>query len=154
VKDVSSASRGGRRRATSQRMKNARNQSTRPQEQRTPQADRHVFHHDGRPIRNCYTAWRSACARAGFAGRLFHDLRRTAARNYRRQGVSEGVVMKIGGWKTRSMFDRYNIQNEADLREAAAMVSQGSARNGLGKKWERIAEVRPLKASSRSSNAG
>jgi Helix-turn-helix domain len=40
VKDVSSASRGGRRRATSQRMKNARNQSTRPQEQRTPQADR------------------------------------------------------------------------------------------------------------------
>jgi integrase len=114
----------------------------------------HVFHHDGRPIRNCYTAWRSACARAGFGGRLFHDLRRTAARNYRRQGVSEGVVMKIGGWKTRSMFDRYNIQNEADRREAAAMVSQGSARNGLGKKWERIAEVRPLKASSRSSNAG
>jgi integrase len=91
-----------------------------------------VFHPDGLPIRDLYTAWNGACERAGVAGRLFHDFRRTAARNYRRQGVSEGVVMAVLGHKTRSMFERYNIKNEDDLREAAAMVSQ----KRIGKDWE------------------
>jgi integrase len=83
------------------------------------------------------------------AGRLFHDLRRTAARNYRRQGVSEGVVMLIGGWKTRAVFERYNITNEDDLRDAAAMVSQ----KRIGKNWEKQGKIRPLKASLGSRNA-
>jgi integrase len=38
----------------------------------------------------------------GVPNLLFHDLRRTAARNYRRAGVAEGVIMKIGGWKPAS----------------------------------------------------
>ncbi len=51
---------------------------------------------------------------------LVHDLRPTAARAFRRAGVSEGEIMKLCGWRTRSMFDRYNIIDEADLAAAVA----------------------------------
>jgi hypothetical protein len=34
-------------------------------------------------------------------------------------GVAEGVIMKIGGWKTRSVFGRYAIFSQSDIRDAA-----------------------------------
>ncbi len=84
-----------------------------------------VFHRGGERIKSFRRAWARASKKAGLEGRLVHDLRRTAARDFRRRGVSEGEIMRLCGWKTRAMFDRYNIIDEADLAEAVGKRFNG-----------------------------
>src|SRR3989441_2164016 len=79
-----------------------------------------VFHRGGARINSFRCVWKRACKKAGLEGRLVHDLRRTAARDFRRAEVSEGEIMQLCGRKTRSMVDRYKIIDEADLAQAAA----------------------------------
>ena len=109
-------------------------------------ADEFVFtRNNGRPIRDFRGTWAKVCCAAGlgrmecktcgrivgtgckcekrmrktrYVGLMFHDLRRTAARDLRRAGVAENLIMQIGGWRTRSVFDRYAIVTEDDLADA------------------------------------
>ena len=72
---------------------------------------------------NLTKAWKAACVAAGCPGRIPHDLRRTAIRNMVRRGVPERVAMKLTGHKTRSVFERYSIVSDGDLRSAAHQLS-------------------------------
>jgi integrase len=73
---------------------------------------------NGKRVLDFRGTWAKARDAAGAPNLLFHDLRRTAARNYRRAGIAEGVIMKIGGWKTRSVFERYAIVANSDVNDA------------------------------------
>ena len=82
----------------------------------------YVFHRNGKQIKDYRDAWAKACKASGLvpgrAGVTPHDLRRCAARNLSRAGVPEQIAMKITGHKTSSMYRRYRIVDERDLREA------------------------------------
>ena len=105
---------------------------------------------DGAPVRSFKKAWRAACIKAGFfrveesaekktgfrfnealgvwtrkvPTRIFHDFRRTAVRNLERAGVPRSAAMKLTGHKTESVYRRYAVVCEADLREAGAKLAQ------------------------------
>jgi hypothetical protein len=80
--------------------------------------------------------WNKACAKAGLrdfdektrtcgeeGGARLHDCRCSDAVNLLRSGIDEGTVLKIGGWKTRAMLDRYNVMDE--WRIAAGLKKGG-----------------------------
>ena len=93
-------------------------------EHRTGRIVTHVFTNHGKPIRNYYAAWRSACKRAGLEGRYMHDNRRSAVRNMDRAGIPRDIAKRLSGHKTDSMYTRYNIVDEQDLNDATAKLGQ------------------------------
>jgi len=92
-------------------------------------------------IRSFVKVWRAACAAAGYPGRIPHDLRRTAVRNFVRAGIPERVAMEMTGHLTRSVFDRYDIVSGGDLIDAAAKLDQ--ARGDHTSDHSRAPEAKP-----------
>ena len=76
-----------------------------------------IFHNNGAPVGDFRKAWKTASKLAG-VNRLFHDLRRSFVRDATRAGTPQSVVMACSGHKTVSVFLRYNITNDADMRTA------------------------------------
>jgi integrase len=82
----------------------------------------YVFHYrKGKKVGDFRKAWTAACEAAGLSGVIPHDLRRCAARNLSLAGVNEQLAMKITGHKTNSMYRRYRIVDEDELRQAQEM---------------------------------
>lgn len=99
---------------------------------------------------NLRKEWMTACAASGlgrkieidskpydprYEGLTLHDLRRSAVRNLVTLAkVPERVAMSISGHKTRAVFDRYHIVNEADQQAAVRaleLLQDGSEKNLL-----------------------
>lgn len=96
----------------------------------------YVFHcGDGQPIGDTRKSWSTACLKAGMPNLLVHDLRRSAIRNFDKNGVSQIVGMMISGHKTASVYKRYRIVPENDIRDALQKVEQAIRRQ---KKTRRV----------------
>jgi integrase len=72
--------------------------------------------------------FKRACHQLGLDHLWIHDLRRSFVTNSRRRGVPESVVMRMSGHRTRNVFDRYNIVNDEDVRNAVKLIEAGRER--------------------------
>jgi integrase len=77
-----------------------------------------VFHRDGLPItpHDVRKAHEEVCKKAGISGFVFHDFRHTCINNWRKQGHDYFKIMSASGHKTISVFKRYNMIDEKELR--------------------------------------
>jgi integrase len=83
------------------------------------------LHAENEPVfdtTNLRKEWDEATATAKKPNILLHDLRRSAVRNLRKAGASESTAMKISGHKTRAIFLRYDIVDNADIHAAMKAV--------------------------------
>jgi integrase len=77
----------------------------------------YVFHQNGKPMKYCYGAFKSACRAAGIPGRILHDLRRTGARRLRALGMGDRDIAESCGWQTTLMVARYLGRDPAGVTE-------------------------------------
>lgn len=87
----------------------------------------YCFTYKDEPIQrsNCNTAWYKALEAAGLEDFRFHDLRHTWASWHRQAGTSTDELKDLGGWKTRSMVDRYAKFATENLAFAASRIERG-----------------------------
>ena len=77
-----------------------------------------VFHRDGKAItpHDVRKAHERICETTGIEGFVFHDYRHTCINDWRKQGHDYYRIMKASGHKTMSVFFRYNMVDEEELR--------------------------------------
>jgi integrase len=98
----------------------------------------------GKPWNQIKKMFRRAKVKAGLEHIWFHDLRRSFATQWRRDGVPESVIMRMTGHKTNQVFSRYNIVSEDDLHSAVDLVGtrqsrkEGENNESNGKDLERV----------------
>jgi len=88
---------------------------------------RYCFTYKGQPLRAdvTNTAWHTALKRAGVEDFRFHDLRHTWASWHRQAGTSCDELKDLGGWKSRTMVDRYAKFATENLLFAASRIERG-----------------------------
>lgn len=93
---------------------------------------RYCFTYKGKPIRwqVSNSGWLTALAKAGIKDFRFHDLRHTWASWHRQAGTSCDELKDLGGWKSRSMVDRYAKFATEHLSAAAARIEYRPRNNG------------------------
>jgi integrase len=87
----------------------------------------------GDRIRTFNRPWDEARRAAGMPELRFHDLRRGAIRDLRRDGSTEHEVMVWTGLKSRTVFERYDIVDEERLREVGERQQRRHAERAQGK---------------------
>lgn len=92
---------------------------------------RFCFTFKGEPIKANVSnnAWFGALERAGLKDFRFHDLRHTWASWHRQAGTSCDELKELGGWKTRSMVDRYAKFATEHLATAASRIETAPTEN-------------------------
>ena len=98
-----------------------------------------LIHRDGQKVVEMRPAGPAACKTTGLKGLMFHDLRRSAIRNMVRAGIPEATAMKISGHKNRNVFDRYNIIDGKDIKDAGKKLTAylEAQKKALKKKGEK-----------------
>jgi integrase len=85
----------------------------------TVRLSEYIFHRgDGEPVGDFEKSWKTACAAAGLAGTLYHDMRRSAVKNLIDAGVPRAIAMKVSGHRSEAVFERYNIKLDEQVRAA------------------------------------
>jgi integrase len=100
-----------------------------------------------RPLNDFRRAWTKAVVLAGMPDLTFHDLRRTAVKDWIATGAPESSVMAISGHKTHTMLRRYNIINAAVVQQVARLRNAVIAEEAAQEK-EKMGEKMGEKSSS------
>jgi integrase len=102
-------------------------------EEQVGQHPQYCFTYCGNPIGwdLTNTAWHTALRNAGIQDFRFHDLRHTWASWHRQAGTSCDELKDLGGWKSRTMVDRYAKFATDNLRVAASRIESGLGENVL-----------------------
>jgi integrase len=77
-----------------------------------------VFHRNGKLIEasTVRETHEAICKKAGIENFRFHDFRHTRINNWRKEGHDYFKIMAASGHKTMSVFKRYNMVDEAELK--------------------------------------